>query len=133
MTPQEESAAGKVLGFGIVVLALSMGIAAPVKAGEADVVAVEVTKTGGAKYNFTVTVRHDDAGWDHYADQWQVLGPDGTVLATRILLHPHVDEQPFTRSLNGVTIREDISRVRVRAHDKVHGFGGLDKEVQLPR
>lgn len=122
-----------VLGFGIVVFGLSMGLGSPAKAGEADVVAVEVTKTAGAKYSFTVTVRHDDAGWDHYADRWQVLGPDGTVLATRILVHPHVDEQPFTRSLNGVTIREDISRVRVRAHDKVHGFGGLDKEVHLPR
>lgn len=121
MIPQEESMAAKVLGFGIVVLGLSMGNAVSVTAGEADVMAVEVTKTAGAKYSFTVTVRHDDAGWDHYADQWQVLGPDGTMLATRILAHPHVDEQPFTRSLDGVTIREGISRVRVRAHDKVHG------------
>lgn len=123
----------KVLGFGLVLFGLSMGNAVPVTAGEVDVVAVEVTKTADAKFNFAVTVRHGDAGWDHYADQWQVLGPDGTVLATRMLLHPHVDEQPFTRSLDGITIPEGLSRVRVRAHDKVHGFGGLDKEVLLPR
>ena len=43
-----------------------------------------------------VTVQHADTGWDHYADAWEVLAPDGTVLGTRTLLHPHTDEQPFT-------------------------------------
>jgi hypothetical protein len=46
-----------------------------------------------------VTLTHPDTGWDHYADGWEVLDADGTRLGLRELLHPHVDEQPFTRSL----------------------------------
>jgi hypothetical protein len=59
--------------------------------------------------------------------------PDGTVLASRVLLHPHETEQPFTRSLGGVTIPEGIERVTVRAHDTVHAYGGTELEVELPR
>lgn len=71
-------------------------------------------------------------GWDHYADRWEILGLDGTILATRVLRHPHMEEQPFTRSSRVFAIPEGITRVRVRADDKVHGFGGLEKEVALP-
>ena len=56
---------------------------------------------------------------DHYADKWEVLAPDGTVLGTRTLYHPHVDEQPFTRSLSGVSVAETIADVSVRGHDSV--------------
>ena len=28
-----------------------------------------------------MTVRHADTGWDHYADKWDVVAPDGAVLA----------------------------------------------------
>lgn len=123
----------RVFQFGMVLFVLAVGTAVPVIAGEADVVAVEVTKAADGTYAFAATVRHDDAGWDHYADRWEVLAPDGTVLETRVLLHPHEDEQPFTRSLTGVTIPSGITRVRVRAHDKVHGFGGLEKEIMVPQ
>lgn len=123
----------KLLGIGLTFLILSLSAAESVLAGNADVLAVEVRKTGAGTYAFAVTVRHDDTGWDHYADRWEVLDPDGSVLATRVLGHPHVDEQPFTRSLSGVAIPEGITSVRIRAHDKVHGFGGLEKEVTLPR
>ncbi len=109
-------------------LALAAGAAA---AGEADVVAVEVEPRAGA-YTFHVTVRHDDAGWDHYADRWEVVAPDGTVIATRTLHHPHVDEQPFRRSLSGVRPPAGVRRVTVRAHDSVHGFGGREVRVELP-
>ena len=81
-----------------------MLIAGPLVAGEADVVNVTVVKTAPDVYGFNVTVRHDDTGWEHYADKWEVLDLDRNVLATRILYHPHVDEQPFTRSLSAVKI-----------------------------
>ena len=90
---------------------------------EAVVVDVEAVPEAGSTWQFSVTVRHADEGWEHYADKWQVLGPDGTVLGERVLLHPHVDEQPFTRSLGGVTIPEDVEVVEVRAHDTVDGWG----------
>ena len=100
-------------------------------AGEADVVDVKIEKSGGT-YRFHVTVRHADAGWDHYADRWDVLAPDGQVLGSRVLLHPHVAEQPFTRSLGGVVIPPELESVRIRAHDKLHGHGGREFVVRLP-
>ena len=72
-------------------------------AGEADVLNVKATPSGG-NWSFSVTVQHADEGWDHYADRWEVLTPDGELLATRVLAHPHVGEQPFTRGLSGVAV-----------------------------
>ncbi|MDX1605938.1 MAG: hypothetical protein R3202_07070 [Candidatus Competibacterales bacterium] len=105
--------------------------AATATAGEADVLAVEAIRTGDRVYRFEVTVRHADTGWDHYADRWEVLAPDETVLATRVLYHPHVDEQPFTRSLGGVEIPKPVTEVRIRARDSVHGHGGAERVVPL--
>jgi hypothetical protein len=101
-------------------------------AGEADVIAVEITRMGDGTYRFDVTVGHDDAGWAHYADKWQVLDLNGTVLGERVLLHPHDNEQPFTRSLAGVKISDGTGSVIVRAHDKMHGWGGKELKVDLP-
>ena len=100
--------------------------------GEADILGVEVKATGDGSFHFDVTVRHADIGWDHYADKWDVLAPDGTVVGTRTLHHPHVDEQPFTRSLSGVKIPADHTEVTVRAHDSVHAYGGRTITVELP-
>ena len=102
-------------------------------AGEADVVDVTVRMTGENTCSFDATVRHADAGWKHYADKWDVAAPDGTVLGTRVLYHPHVDEQPFTRSLSGVKIPASVSEVTVQAHDSVHGYGGRTATVVVPR
>jgi len=77
----------------------------------------------GNTLNFHVTVKHDDEGWDHYADRFEILSPDGTILATRILHHPHVNEQPFTREQYGVAIPKGLTEVHVRARDSVHGYG----------
>jgi len=102
-------------------------------AGEADVVAVEADQEGAGTWRFDVTVAHADEGWDHYADKWEVLAPDGRLLGTRVLLHPHETEQPFTRSLGGVAIPEGIDHVILRAHDSVHGLGGAEVTVELAR
>ncbi len=102
-----------------------------IMAGEADVVQVDVRKSGTV-YDFAVTVAHLDKGWKHYADKWDVVAPDGHVLATRILYHPHVNEQPFRRSLTGVKIDAKIMKVTVRAHDVIHGYGGREVVVDLP-
>lgn len=104
-----------------------------VAAGEADIVAVEIHAEAGGTFRFDVTVRHADTGWDHYADAWDVLAPDGTVLGTRTLYHPHVNEQPFTRSLGGVVIPIGMETVTVRAHDSVDGHGGETVTVTVPR
>lgn len=104
-----------------------------VLAGEADVIEVKTVKLGDNTFRFDVTVSHGDEGWKHYADKWDIVGPDGTVIDTRTLHHPHVNEQPFTRSLSGVTIGKGIGKVTVRAHDSVHEYGGEVVTVDLPR
>ncbi len=107
-------------------------MAVPASAGEADVVAVEARPAGGGAWRFDVTLRHADDGWDHYADKWDIVAPDGSVLGTRVLFHPHVDEQPFTRS-HGVQVPKDVAKVTVRGHDKIHGYGGAEISVELKR
>jgi len=107
-------------------------IAGPLVAGEADVINVTVVKAATDVYGFSVTVRHDDTGWEHYADKWEVLDLDQNVLATRILYHPHEDEQPFTRSLSAVKIPAAVGGVNLRAHCSVHGYGGQEFPIDLP-
>ena len=110
-----------------------LSLASAVRAGEADVVAAEASCDGGSVCRFSVTVRHTDEGWEHYADRWQVLTESGEILATRVLRHPHVNEQPFTRDLPGVKVPGEIRRVRIRAHDSVHEDGGTEVVVELSR
>lgn len=86
----------------------------------------------GGTFRVEVAVRHADAGWEHFADRWDVLAPDGKVLGTRVLLHPHEDEQPFTRDLGGVRVPPGIRSVVIRVHDKVHGWGAKTIEIDLP-
>jgi hypothetical protein len=106
--------------------------------GNADVVQVRAVQDTDGTWTFQVTVEHPDTGWEDYADGWDVVTPDGTILRpdpdsqfTRTLLHPHENEQPFTRSQSGIEIPESVTEVRVRAHDLVDGFGGQEVVVDL--
>lgn len=87
----------------------------------------------GMLWNIHVTVEHADTGWDHYADGWEVQDADGNVLAYRKLMHPHVDEQPFTRSLSGVAIPDGTREIFVRAHCSVDGWASEFVRVDLSR
>lgn len=101
-------------------------------AGAADVTAAQARKVGNV-YNFEVTVRSEDAGWHDYADRIEVLAPDGTVLGTRVLVHPHIGEQPFTRDVYGVRIPAGIDRVILRAHHSRKGYDGTTMTIELQR
>ena len=117
-----------ILWFGLIFyLMLGTGFA-----NEVDVIKVLVTAEQNGNYRFDVTVQHADTGWEHYADKWEVVLPDGTIAATRTLFHPHVNEQPFTRSLSGVKLPDGIDAVTIQAHDSVHGYGGKTQKIQLP-
>ncbi len=95
---------------------------------EANVVGVSGTPRDG-DYRFDVTLHHDDAGEDGYANWWQVERLDGTRLGRRDLSHPH-DEQPFTRS-ETIGVPEGVDCVVVRGHDQTHGYGGQAMVVTL--
>lgn len=88
----------------------------------ADVTAVSVTGEPGA-YRFNVTIRSPDKGCMQYANWWEVVSEDGRLLYRRVLLHSHVDEQPFSRDGGPVPIGRDTV-VWVRAHQYPGGYGG---------
>jgi hypothetical protein len=88
----------------------------------ADVISASVSGQPG-EYNFAVTISSPDEGCHQYADWWEVLNPEGELIYRRILLHSHVDEQPFTRSGGPVPI-EASTIVLVRAHMHPFGYGG---------
>lgn len=122
--------------------AIYTGEEAEMSSGEAnaDVTFVRAVQGEDGVWTFHVTVEHPDTGWEDYADGWDVVAPDGTVLKpdpdsafTRTLLHPHENEQPFTRSQGGIAIPDGVTEVRVRAHDIVDGFGGREVVVDLTR
>ena len=94
----------------------------------------------GETWTFSVTISHPDTGWADYSDGWNVVIPDGIVLKTnesdpftRVLLHPHENEQPFTRSQSGIIVPEGINQLLVRAHDIVDGFGGAEILIDLEK
>lgn len=101
-------------------------------ADEAGVVDVTIAALGGDRYRINATLEHADTGWDHYADAWDVLDESGAVLGTRILHHPHVDEQPFTRSLT-LDIPRSVATVTIRARDSLHNYGGKTFSIAVPR
>lgn len=107
-------------------------LASPALSGPVEIVDARA-KRDGAGWRFDVTLRHADEGWDHYADAWRAIGPDGAVYGQRTLLHPHVDEQPFTRSLAGVSIPDGVEKVLIEARDTVHGWSPSVVELPLPR
>jgi len=98
-------------------------------ANEAEV--VDVKAKCHKECTFFVTVKHQDQGWNHYADRWEVLTPNGRVIAIRTLFHPHINEQPFMRSLSHIKIPSGVKNVVVRAHDSVHGYGSKTINVKI--
>ena len=85
----------------------------------------------GMGWKISVTLLHDDTGWDHYADGWEVLLEDGTRLGYRELMHPHVNEQPFTRSLSDVMVPDGVRVVYVRPKCSIDGWAGDSVAVNI--
>ncbi len=83
-------------------------------APQAAVTAIRATGSPGS-YTLAVTVESDESGCERYADWWEVLRADETLVYRRILAHSHVDEQPFTRSGGPISLAPD-DVVVVRAH-----------------
>ena len=105
---------------------------------DADVLFVKALENDDSTWTFLVTLAHPDTGWDDYADGWDVLTEKGNVIKpddestfSRLLLHPHAEEQPFTRSQSGILLPADAVLLTVRAHDIVDGFGGREIVIDL--
>ncbi len=106
--------------------------------GDVEIVFVSAKLTGENIWSFSVTLEHEETGWEDYADGWDVVLPDGVVIKpdtgdtfTRLLAHPHVNEQPFTRSQSGIVIPAEVDTVFVRAHDLEDGYSSMVVMVDL--
>jgi len=100
------------------------------QAGQVSIVGADFRNIGDDRWAVDVTLRHADSGWDHYADEWRVVDSDGKVLGDRVLYHPHVNEQPFTRGLSAIIIPA-AAHIAIEAHDKRHGWSPTRLEVDL--
>ncbi|RUM94477.1 MAG: hypothetical protein DSZ28_03005 [Thiothrix sp.] len=110
-------------GFWVASLEQSQGrVLALQKRSEADIKSVSVTGSDG-NYTFAVKIKSDDAGWDQYADGWEVLNAQGDLVYRRVLGHPHVNEQPFTRSGGPVNVGK-ADKIYIRAHLNNKGYVG---------
>jgi len=101
-------------------------------ASEIDIVQVVLTNNAGT-WRADVTLKHADTGWEHYADGWRLVDEKGNVLGNRVLYHPHVDEQPFTRSLSGFNIPQDKKIIFVEAHDFERGWSKKRVKIDMTR
>jgi len=106
--------------------------------GNADVTSVFAREEQDGTWTFHVSVEHPDVNWEDFADGWDVVTPDGVTIQpdpfhqyTKHIRHPHVKEQPFTRTQKEIQIPEGVTTVVVRAHDKKDGWGGKEVEVDL--
>ena len=112
----------RVLAAALLVTCWSNWSAAQEPTGHADVARVRVTGEPG-HYRFIVTLRSPDESCERYANWWEVLRPDGSLVYRRILMHSHPDEQPFTRHGGPVAVEAD-EIVMVRGHLHPRGYGG---------
>jgi len=119
----------KTIKFALIIACLL--VSGSIFAGQVEVVDARVKSLGNKQFRFDVTLQHEDAGWKHYANRWEILDSDGNILATRTLYHPHVNEQPFTRSLTA-TIPDSHKSVIIRGHDSVHQYGKKQLTLDLP-
>lgn len=113
-------------------LSILLMLAAPAFADTPRVAGAEASLQSD-HWTISVAILHPDTGWDHYANGWEVLAPDGTRLGYRELVHPHVDEQPFTRSLTGVAIPEDVEFVLIRPRCTLDGWSMETTRLKLDR
>jgi hypothetical protein len=102
-------------------------------AGGADVIDATAIRESTGRYTVSATILHKDEGWEHYVNRFEVLTPDGKLIGARYLGHPHVNEQPFTRSATSVNVPEGVKEIRIRAHDNVHGFSGKEFTLKLSK
>lgn len=104
----------------------------PAFANDVEIIKVVLTKHAGT-WQADVTLKHQDEGWKHYADGWRLVDSKGDEIGKRTLYHPHVNEQPFTRSLTGFYLPEKMKVIFVEAHDLKHGWSKDKVKIDLSK
>ncbi|NOY66857.1 MAG: hypothetical protein GXP13_05560 [Gammaproteobacteria bacterium] len=111
---------------------VSMLMTASVQADQVQIKFAELHHLGNT-WNISVTLKHKDSGWNHYANAWQIVDGKNKLIRKRVLLHPHVNEQPFTRSLYSVKIPGNTKVIFIEAMDSIHGVSPDRLRIDLSR
>ena len=113
-------------------IVMSLLLTTSVFASDVEIVKVVLTKHTGT-WRADVTLNHADTGWKHYADAWRLVDVKGNEIGKRTLYHPHVSEQPFTRSLSSFQIPADKKIIFVEAHDLKHGWSPDKVKIDMTK
>lgn len=79
-----------------------------------------------------VTIQHDDSGWDHFADGFEVQAPDGTRLGYRELTRPNVGQRTQDVDMTGLKLPEGIGYVLIRTRCSLVGWAAEPVRLDLP-
>lgn len=104
-----------------VLVIMAFTLSTTLLAGQAVIEDVKAECNHKRLCKFDVTISHADEGWTHFANGWQIFTTTGELLGHRALVHPHVKEQPFTRSIRNIKIPPSIDTVILKANDSLHG------------
>lgn len=99
-------------------------------ADNATITGVRTSQTDGL-WTFDVTITHEDTGWGHFSDAWRILDKEGKEIGLRTLIHPHVDEQPLTRSLSGIQLPPGTTEVGIQTRDTMNGWASQITDVEI--
>lgn len=113
-------------------IVMSLLVTNVVFASDIEIVKVKLTQQTGT-WRADVTLNHADTGWKHYADAWRLVDEKGSVIGKRTLYHPHVNEQPFTRSLYDFQIPINTKMIFVEAHDLNRGWSANKVKIDLKK
>tara|TARA_B100000780_G_C21071873_1_gene431340 strand:+ start:89 stop:496 length:408 start_codon:yes stop_codon:yes gene_type:complete len=113
--------------------ALLLALSHSSKANNISILATAIIHQSHGEYLVNVKLEHRDTGWQHYADEWRIVDSQGNILGSRVLQHPHVNEQPFTRALSNVKLSNELDTVYIEAHDKVHGWTKNRLRIELSK
>jgi len=83
-------------------------------------------------FHISVTIEHQDTGWDDYIEAWELVGADGKVFASRPFFEPTLETQQTVTALSGVIIPQDVKTVLVRARNYPNGVEGEPFEIEVP-
>lgn len=112
------------------ILTSLLSLPIPALADDPQIIDAKAALTSSG-WKVSVTLTHPDTGWDHFADGWRVLDTSGNELGLRVLAHPHVTEQPFTRSLLLKDVPKNLQTLQIQARCLVDGWGSELYSVEL--
>lgn len=109
---------------------LAWAMAWPVLAGPANIAMVKIT---GIESSMTIEVvlKHDDDGWEHYADSVAIFTTAGEKLANVAIKRPHAGHDYISVRLNNLDLPEGTEALIIKGNCSIDGWVGQPVTVSL--